>query len=307
MAKTSYSETLLHATDADFRAWVTNLDAALVAVGLVQTADTGQANLATMTRPGVGVWTNYRIYRYSDALQATAPVFLRVEYGTSALATSPGFRMGLGRATDGAGNLTGGTVLSSVLLSSSQSAPVAGNTSRTWVGWKDGALSIAWACDSTGIGTSFRGFITLDRSRDGAGVAVDECLYYTCQNSPGNPIYTHGWLATKTGMASFGPTSNVSCWVPGNAGASIFGTKIQAFKHYTLPQQMRTHLNPLTGMAGEISNLAVVDIELFGTTHSYLFLGTYIPGSFGTGYSTVSTGTNINANGNQRPFMLWED
>lgn len=306
MAKTSYSETLLHTTDAEFRAWATNLDAALVAVGLVQTADTGQANFATMTRPASGIWTNYRIYRYSDALQATAPVFLRVEYGTNNT-NSPAIRIGVGRATDGAGNLTGGTVAATSLFSSLTTAPTAGNTSRTWVCLKDGAFSIAWAADSYGIGGLFRGFIALDRSRDGAGVAVDECLYYVCQNSAGAPIYTHGWLATKTGMSSFGPTNNVSCWVPGNAGASIFGTKIQAFKHYTLPQQMRTHLTPLTAMLGELSNLAVVDLEIFGTTHTYMFLGGYIPGGFGTGYATVSSGSNVNANGNQRPLMLWED
>lgn len=308
MAKTTYTETLLHTTDAEFRAWATNLHNALIAAGLVQTADTGQADFTTMTRPAGGVYF-YRVYRYSDALQATAPVFVRVEYGTGGgAANTPGIRVGIGRATDGAGTLTVAALQPINFSVASGIAPVAGNSARTWVCFKDGAFTLLWGADASGIGSAFKYQFSLDRSRDGAGVATDECCYLTFGPSNwGLNMFLHGWVALKAGQSSFGPVTNVSCWIPGNAGASTFASKVQAFKHFSLPQQERTHLNPLTVIGSEIGNLAVIDLEIFGVTHQYISPGGYVQGAFGTGFCTVGSGSNNNANAAQKGLFLWED
>lgn len=95
--------------DADFRAWGSGLAAQFAAVGLIKTADTGQIDWATVTRP-VAVMTNagYEIWRFNDALQATKPVFIRIDYGTGLAALDrPRLGMRVGTATDGAGNLAG--------------------------------------------------------------------------------------------------------------------------------------------------------------------------------------------------------
>jgi len=307
MAKTTYTETLLHDTDANFRSWATNLHNALIAVGLVQTSDTGQADFTTVARPSAGLYV-YKIYRFNDALQSAAPVFLRVEYGTSAT-NGAGVRIGMGRGTDGAGNLTVTfSNASNFSVGSSTASITAGNSARTWVCFKDGAFSLAWAADATGVGSAFRYIHTMDRTRDGAGVANDEGLYYAV--GPSNwaqNMWTHGWLGLKTGQGSFGPTTNVSCWVPGNAGATTFSNKVQAFKHFTLPQLERTHLSPLTVVGSEIGNVAVIDVEIFGSTHQYLSLGGYSTGGFSTGYCTTGSGSNNNANAAHKPLILWED
>jgi hypothetical protein len=98
------------ATDAAFRAWTQLVHDLLVgACGWVQTADTGQFDLATGVAPVASPqYQGYRIYRLNDALQASAPIFLKVEFGWGGAATStPGLRFNVGTGSDGAGTLTG--------------------------------------------------------------------------------------------------------------------------------------------------------------------------------------------------------
>lgn len=81
---------------------------------LVKTADTGQVNWATVTTlPANNAIRDYEIYRFNDALQATAPIFIRVDHvswpiqgGTERFAQ---LQFTVGTATDGAGNLRGVT------------------------------------------------------------------------------------------------------------------------------------------------------------------------------------------------------
>lgn len=82
---------------------------------LVKTADTGQVNWATVTTvPGANVIRDYEVFRLNDALQATAPIFIRVDYvswpiGASNTDRYPKLQFTVGTATDGAGNLRGAT------------------------------------------------------------------------------------------------------------------------------------------------------------------------------------------------------
>lgn len=92
------------------RAWGAGISAALAAAGLVKTADTGQVNWTTtsFTASGTGQLIGYEVWRFNDALQATAPVFIRVEYRTSTGYYFCGaVRMAVGSGTNGAGALTG--------------------------------------------------------------------------------------------------------------------------------------------------------------------------------------------------------
>src|SRR3954454_8298219 len=93
-------------SDAVFRSWGSGVSAQLAAIGLVRTADTGQIDWTTVAKPASGVFGGYEIWRFDDALQATAPVFIKVEYGISNTTT---LMLGLtvGTGTNGAGTLTG--------------------------------------------------------------------------------------------------------------------------------------------------------------------------------------------------------
>ena len=97
-----------NSSDANFRAWGSYISAQMAAVGLVQTSDTGQINWATVTTPaGINTYQGYEIWRFADALQATAPVYYKIQYGEGSAVDGPGVRVQFGSGSDGAGNLTG--------------------------------------------------------------------------------------------------------------------------------------------------------------------------------------------------------
>lgn len=93
--------------DAEFRTWGSAIGTQIAAMGLVQTADTGQINWATVLRPGLNTSAGYEIWRFADALQATKPVFIRIDYGIAAVTDRMRIIVRVGTATDGAGTLTG--------------------------------------------------------------------------------------------------------------------------------------------------------------------------------------------------------
>jgi len=107
MPKSRVTAVLDNSGDTGFRAWVAICENMLTASGLVRASDAGQINSATVSRPGaVNTAAGYSIWRFADPLQATAPVFLKVEYGTGTSVTSAGTFLTIGRGADGAGNIT---------------------------------------------------------------------------------------------------------------------------------------------------------------------------------------------------------
>lgn len=95
-------------TDAEFRAWGSTISTHLALMGLVQTADTGQVNWATVAKPSLGdQFLAYEIWQFADALQAVAPIFFKIEYGSAGGGSRPTIRLRVGSASNGAGTLTG--------------------------------------------------------------------------------------------------------------------------------------------------------------------------------------------------------
>lgn len=93
--------------DADFRSWGSGIAAQLLAMGLVQTADTGQINWTTVNRPGTSTAAGYEIWRFADSLQGTAPVFIKVEYGIAGVADRPSLWFTVGTGSNGSGTING--------------------------------------------------------------------------------------------------------------------------------------------------------------------------------------------------------
>lgn len=109
MATTTWTNDTLHTSDATFRAWGKDISDALDAIGFSKTADTGQVNWATVTRPGTAT-TVYEIRYMNDSLHGACPLYLKIEYGTGSAADRPIVFITVGTKTDGAGTL-GGTMI----------------------------------------------------------------------------------------------------------------------------------------------------------------------------------------------------
>lgn len=206
-----------NSTDALWRAWVQFVDDTFTGGGWVVTADTGQLTISTSTHPtltntGVG----YRMYRMDDSLQATAPVFCKVTYGSGAAANNPAMSMQFGTGSDGAGAITGS--LGTITVGTGANAVVACNsygsagTNRvhllmfTRAGANDlMCCSVERTKDSTGVDT---GDGLLCTYGDGAGSvgAVQKTQYYT--RTPGTqPPQENGvafLFANQAGSTVFG-------------------------------------------------------------------------------------------------------
>ncbi len=75
----------------------------------LQTTDTGQlATPFAFTKTGVAsTATGYCVYKMNDALQATVPIFVKMEWGAGAVANYHSIWCTIGKGSDGAGAITG--------------------------------------------------------------------------------------------------------------------------------------------------------------------------------------------------------
>lgn len=96
-------------SDATFRTWGLAISNAMAAIGWVKVTDAAQINWATVSKPSAAnTAAGYEIWGMDDTLQATAPVYLKIEYGSGgSSATYPGVWVTLGTGHNGVGALTG--------------------------------------------------------------------------------------------------------------------------------------------------------------------------------------------------------
>jgi hypothetical protein len=130
--------------------WYPVLAGRLLAYGWVQTADTGQ------TASG-----GYQIWKMADALQATAPVFMKIE--STASGNFPELFITIGTGSNGSGTLTGRvsprlTVLSAGNFATASTGVFSGSTSRFACQIPNTANSACW-----GVG------FAIERSKDSNG------------------------------------------------------------------------------------------------------------------------------------------
>jgi len=95
--------------DAEYRAWVVSLDAAIRASGMMATNDSGQMDVTApdYSMPTGGNSTSgYRVYRFADILQATSPIVMRVDFGVGSPSNVPQMTFTLGTGTNGAGTIS---------------------------------------------------------------------------------------------------------------------------------------------------------------------------------------------------------
>lgn len=108
-------------TNAQQAAWIEDFRQSLIDIGLVQTADSGQFTVGTYSTVSAGTNNTsgtydvdaYLIFRFNDALQATAPIFIKIEICKGGGSVSNGYsvvlRVTVGTGSDGVGNITGPT------------------------------------------------------------------------------------------------------------------------------------------------------------------------------------------------------
>lgn len=261
MTTTTFSSSAINDTDANFRAWGSAVAAGLAAIGFVKTADTGQINWATVLKPaGTSTYQGYEIWQFNDTLQATAPLFVKLEYGSGTAVNNPALRFTIGKGSDGAGGLTG-----VLLAATTYPAPNSTATAGSWyMSSGDGSMWCFAPYPGLFTGpTNQQWNITLERSRnqDGTASAAGFHISWQVTNTVNVRVVNYATGATFTDSAW--PVA-----LPGATGlASLTGAGKTPLFPATLTDGQGNWWQPrciLVGTVSDIGNLSPITVEGFG-------------------------------------------
>jgi hypothetical protein len=202
MSASTVSLLRINDTDANFRTWVSAVLTAIAAGGMVQTADTGQINPVTVTRPlAANTSQGYAIFRSDDAAGGLNNYYFKIEFGSGTATNTPAIWITVGWGSDGAGTLTGNTSTRSQLQpASSSSTPVNSN-----FGIGTGYMVLGLWTDSA-AGSIFI-ILSIERTRTPAGAEQDEVFVY---GGSGNPVINQ--TVPRTGTVSTNTTTTGAGW-----------------------------------------------------------------------------------------------
>jgi hypothetical protein len=298
MTTATWSTTNSCTTDAEFRALVAELQAKFAAVGLVQTADTGQINATTVVRPAVGTAAGYDIWRFNDTLQATAPVYIKIEYGVGGSTSIFSLWVTVGTGSNGAGTLTG-TALSTRRQCSSATSTGFGTAGvyTSYLCYKDGFLGLVHKLSAYANGASQNGF-ALSRTCDGTGAWTATGLTFYTRQITGSPP-TNGAITQNLRFAStpaaYSLATNAYCLVPGMQTAQINGDNPVYLHWMSVPEMV-----PVLGICSHVTShyaLGTFTATLIGSTpRTYFTVGH----TYWMGYSASGATVEYSM------AMLWE-
>lgn len=259
-----------NSSDANFRTWGSYFAARFAAVGLVQTTDTGQINWTTVTAPGAAsTYQGYEVWRFADTLQATAPVYIKIEYGSStSSANNPGIRVQFGSGSNGSGTLTGN--LSTTYLASATA--VAGACSAFGSG-DTGRFCICYGFTTAGGYGMFFGF---ERSKNAAGEDTGEAVLAIFNNTTvsGSSTGTKFYPVWSTTLGDIGPTTAITApalFLPTASATSGAQTVVAPILH-SKGIFMAPGMNFLGYQtAGPVPNSSP-SIYMYGNAHTYYCL-----------------------------------
>ncbi len=187
MAIASFNSAPTNTTTAQFLAWAQSLSQAIQAVGLVRTTDTGQINWGTAVAPTApNQSVGYEIYRLNDALQATAPFFFKIEYGSGSATATPAVWITTGIGSDGAGNITSPSSRQQVACGSSTST----SSFQSYVSGNVNRLAVAmWGGNTTS--NAYSTVFAVERSHAADGSDTGEFLMFACSTTSSPQFWAH--------------------------------------------------------------------------------------------------------------------
>lgn len=275
MATSQPTFAMWQANDAAFRTWVQAVIDGIVAVGLVQTADTGQIDTATVLAPVAGsTEKGYAVFAFDDSLQATYPVYIKIGFGSASLAGTIAMTIQAGSATDGAGTLTGTVgqrlgILGGLGANTPQVQYFAGATNRMALAVRVGAAT------ASGI------FLFAERLKNADGTdSSDGVVYGTNPSSSGITWTTNfygGLQVLEWGKAV--PNAWIGIWpgVPLGAGATanaIPTTSSSGGNIYVMPiiPVGWKAWNPIESIQvyynADIATNTTFNVDIYGTTRN---------------------------------------
>lgn len=271
MTTATTNTVIAQTTDAEFRTWVAEFIAQLLAVGLTQTSDTGQINTTTVNRAAINTDAGYAVFRFNDTLQGTAPVFIKFFFGSGSAQTVPRLRVQVGTASNGSGTVSGlGSANTDTLTNNAALVSTVTPYASYWCyNATYGALTFNWKLGAQGTGLP-RATAVISRSTDSTGATTGDVLityYYVGGGnwSIGRSVsYLTSTIYTSGGNADF-------LLIHYSVTSSLVSGTPQVYKTYYISPRVRPLLHLTACLDVEISRGTTYTATVVGTTsHTYL-------------------------------------
>lgn len=292
MTTSSWSTVVDHTSDAGFRAWGSEWQAKLSGAGLVQTADTGQINWATVTRAGINSNAGYGVWRFADST-----FYIKFFYGTGGVTSRPRIQAQVGTGSDGAGNLTGQT---STLTTITRVADFASTVTAypSYLCVTADFFGVLWKSNSTTAANTGFGFFAIDKFCDSTGTATTDgvVIYYAPASSAVAQFPTYEPVKTSATSMSYG-VSTAFCLVPALITTTAVGGDNQILLHMTPTTPLiRPVKNVFSILNSELALSTTITATPVGaTSHTYISLN-----------SQVGRGNSASVSHDVGFAMLWE-
>lgn len=277
MTTHSYSAVLDNTTDAGFRAWGSGLDAGLTTAGLVQTADTGQINWVTATRPGVNfTFAGYTIWRL-----ANSSMYFKLQYGIANGNTLPLLQVQVGTGSNGSGTLTGQLSTATSVNTGNVAATSTAIAYTTYISVLSGtgtAEGLTCVVAMNGANTSSTPVFAFfaHRSVDSSGNVTTSGFKLVSQSGSS----TTGWIGqdVRTAATAFTGTQGQDSlgFAVGSPTSGVLNNgDNQVWLHWSdFKDGMQPHIGTCGYVAAEWAEVTTKSITLFGSTaHTYLAIG----------------------------------
>lgn len=273
MATQNFDAAPQQTTDPQFRAWILALNTAIAAI-LTAVTQTGEIDFTTVAFPnGVNQKRGFRVFRFNDALQATHPVFIRIDYGSGAAATTPSVWVTVGQTTDGSGNigmLAGGTTPTATqMIVSSTSASVF----TTYISGDSSRLTFALFMAIQSVSQAPATF-NIERVKDNAGLNLVDGVVWQCYSGSSGLVSIQTMTPDGQTLSNINSDGRPVIPFSNNRTSAALNLKVSMFSliHYS----KSTTFNGVTGVLiyhdldfgpGSIT------ISVYGANINYLLMG----------------------------------
>ena len=273
MALATFNLAMTNATDAQFRAWGKAISDSLQAVGIVKTADSGQIDWATVAAPtAANTQMGYEIYRFNDTLQSTAPVFIKIAFGSaSSSPNNTALWISIGTGSNGSGTLTGGIL-------PEQQNPVNANGAATthYISGSSNRFVIA----IQGASSSNHMILTVERTHNSSGSDTSSGVMV---NRMASSVDSQHYILFSD--SSVVTTSQIMCLTPaGMSGAKSPDINLYPVRFFTPGEGPVS--NCLVGyISGDFAFNSSYTVSICGTSRAFRTMQA-APSSIGYGATT---------------------
>lgn len=288
-------------TDAKWRTLGSAYNTALAAAGFVQTSDTGQINWTTVNKPtAVNTIAGYEIWRFNDSLQATKPIYFKIEYqsnGNTASGNSMYIKFTLATGSNGSGSLTG-TSTGALFSGSNYSGFAMTNTAMlcqfthsTANGYGLLNFGIApTAASGTIPAYTSCGFIIIERTKDSSGNptgnGVSVIYHQTTSAAAGSTTISEASISFDT-PAAFTTAVRPRCGALSTAETFTTGSIAVLYRHHTWIGALYYLTGRLSHFNTDQANSTTYTATPVGSTSHTYYVWTGMVGGDASGSSNI--------------------